>query len=138
MTPNRRGCKAEPVTETHSKLRGRLIAHAQRYLHDRLGGRLQQLQGEGHACIDAAGRVRDLSAYVIDINATVLAPSAMAELSKLDAAQLSLVEEGFVMASTTPRCANSSQSALIIATMPKRPACRVLSSPSSFIRRSVA
>ena len=44
--------------------------------------------------IDAAGRVRDLSAHVTDINATVLAPSALAELSKLDVAQLPLVEEG--------------------------------------------
>ena len=40
------------------------------------------------------GRIRDLSAHITDIDASVLAPAALAELSKLDIAELPVVEEG--------------------------------------------
>ncbi|ALI04036.1 FAA hydrolase family protein [Pseudomonas sp. FW306-02-F02-AA] len=44
--------------------------------------------------LDTDGRIRDLSAHVTDIDASVLAPAALAELSKLDVAGLPVVEEG--------------------------------------------
>lgn len=44
--------------------------------------------------VDTDGRIRDLSAHVTDIDASVLAPAALAELSKLDVAGLPVVEEG--------------------------------------------
>ncbi|UVL86712.1 fumarylacetoacetate hydrolase family protein [Pseudomonas sp. B21-028] len=44
--------------------------------------------------IDAEGRIRDLSGHVTDIDADVLAPSVLAQLSTLDIARLPLVEEG--------------------------------------------
>ncbi|UCP11657.1 fumarylacetoacetate hydrolase family protein [Pseudomonas sp. MM213] len=44
--------------------------------------------------LDTNGRIRDLSAHVTDIDAAVLAPAALAELSKLDIAELPVVEEG--------------------------------------------
>lgn len=44
--------------------------------------------------LDTNGRIRDLSAHVTDIDAAVLAPAALAELSKLDIAVLPVVEEG--------------------------------------------
>lgn len=44
--------------------------------------------------MDTDGRIRDLSAHVTDIDASVLAPAALAELSKLDVAGLPVVEEG--------------------------------------------
>lgn len=44
--------------------------------------------------VDAEGRIRDLSAYITDIDPSVLAPAALAELSKLDVALLPVVEEG--------------------------------------------
>lgn len=43
--------------------------------------------------VDAEGRIRDLSAYITDIDPSVLAPAALAELSKLDVALLPMVEE---------------------------------------------
>lgn len=44
--------------------------------------------------LDTDGRIRDLSAHITDIDASVLAPAALAELSKLDVAELPVVEEG--------------------------------------------
>ena len=44
--------------------------------------------------LDTNGRIRDLSAHVTDIDAAVLAPAALAELSKLDVSGLPVVEEG--------------------------------------------
>lgn len=44
--------------------------------------------------IDAEGRIRDLSGHVTDIDADVLAPSVLAQLSTLDIARLPLAEEG--------------------------------------------
>lgn len=44
--------------------------------------------------VDAEGRIRDLSAHITDIDPSVLAPAALAELSKLDVALLPVVEEG--------------------------------------------
>lgn len=44
--------------------------------------------------IDAEGRIRDLSGHVTDIDADVLAPSMLEQLSTLDIARLPLVEEG--------------------------------------------
>lgn len=44
--------------------------------------------------LDTNGRIRDLSAHVTDIDVAVLAPAALAELSKLDVAGLPVVEEG--------------------------------------------
>lgn len=44
--------------------------------------------------IDAEGRIRDLSGHVTDIDADVLAPSMLEQLSTLHIARLPLVEEG--------------------------------------------